>query len=78
MRDICAQMRENSIPVMKSAMVARSAFKVPFRLGSTIYELSELEAKNPEAAIRNAEGFAQEVRDVFLGVETPQEVSAHA
>ena len=78
MRDICAQMRENAIPMMRSAMVERSAFKVPFRLGGTIYELSELEAKNPEAAIRNAESFAQEVRDVLLGVEVPEEVSAHA
>ena len=77
MRDICAQMRENSIPMMTAAMVERSAFKVPFRLGGTIYELSEREANNPEAAIRNSETFAQEVRDILLGVGKTPEVHAH-
>lgn len=33
MRDICAQMRDNSIPMLRTGMVERSAFKVPFRLG---------------------------------------------
>lgn len=74
MRDICTQMRDNSIPMMRSAMVERSAFKVPFRLGGTIYQLSNQEANNPHAAIHNAEVFAQEVRDVLLGVEAAEEV----
>lgn len=78
MRDICDQMRHNGIPMMNSAMVERSAFKVPFRLGGTIYQLSDREVNHPEAAIRNAETFAQEVRDVLLGVNAPQEVEKHA
>ena len=78
MRDICAQMQENSIPMMRSAMVERSAFKVPFRLGGTIYELSEKEAKNPNGAIRNSEDFAQEVRDVLLNTNSSSEVKVHA
>lgn len=76
MRDICDQMRENGIPMLRSAIVERSAFKAPFRLGGTIYELTEKEANNPSAAITNAEAFAQEVRDVLLGREIlPKEVS---
>ena len=59
-------------------MVERSAFKVPFRLGGTIYDLSDREANNPIAAMRDAELFAQEVRDVLLGVETAEEVETHA
>lgn len=70
MRDICEQMRENTIPMMRTAMVERSAFRVPFRLGGTIYDLSSKEANNPEVAIRNSEAFAQEVRDVLLGADT--------
>jgi chromosome partitioning protein len=62
-------------------MVDRSAFKVPFRLGGTIYDLTEKEAANPQAAIDNAEEFAQEVRDVLFGKKTEQgaetEVSAN-
>ena len=40
MRDICEQMRANSIPMLNNAIVERSAFKAPFRLGGTIYELT--------------------------------------
>lgn len=76
MRDICAQMRDNSIPMLRTAMVERSAFKSPFRLGGTIYELTDREAKNPESAIETAEAFAQEIRDVLLG--TPLEYGAQA
>ena len=71
MRDICAQLRENSIPLLSTAVVERSAFKAPFRLGGTIYELTEREANNPAAAIANAEAFAQEVRDVLIGSHLP-------
>jgi chromosome partitioning protein len=73
MREICAQMRENSIPMLTTAVVERSAFKAPFRLGGTIYELSEREANNPDAAISNAERFAQEVRDILIGVRKNEE-----
>jgi chromosome partitioning protein len=67
MRDIFAQLRENGIPLMEGKMVERSAFKVPFQRGGTIYDLTEKEAANPHAAISNAEEFAQEVRDVMFG-----------
>lgn len=70
MRDICLQMRQNSIPMLTTAIVERSAFKAPFRLGGTIYELTDKEANNPSAAIENAESFAQEVRDVLIGTST--------
>jgi chromosome partitioning protein len=74
MRDICDQMRENSIPMLRQAIVERSAFKAPFRLGGTIYELTGREANNPDAAIANAEAFAQEVRDILIGAPTGIEV----
>ncbi len=77
MRDICAQLRENSIPLLSTAIVERSAFKAPFRLGGTIYELTEREANNPAAAIANAEAFAQEVRDVLIGSHLPVEVHSN-
>jgi chromosome partitioning protein len=78
MRDICEQMRQNVIPMMRTAMVERSAFKVPFRLGGTIYDLSGMEAKNPDVAIRNSEAFAQEVRDVLLGADAGNRHEVHA
>lgn len=77
MRDICAQMRDNSIPMLSTAFVERSAFKAPFRLGGTIYDLTEKEANNPGAAIENAELFAREVRDVLIGTPVEMEVPSH-
>ena len=78
MRDICSQMRENGIPMLRTPIVERSAYKAPFRLGGTIYELTEREANNPAAAIGNAEAFAQEVRDVLIGAHTSKEVPTYA
>jgi len=78
MRDICSQMRENGIPMLTTAIVERSAFKAPFRLGGTIYELSAREANNPDAAIKNAEVFAQEVRDVLIKAPNNDEVPTYA
>ncbi|MBB5061456.1 chromosome partitioning protein [Granulicella aggregans] len=75
MRDICNQMRENSIPMLSTAVVERAAFKAPFRLGGTIYDLTEREANNPTAAIENAENFAREIRDVLIGAPLPMEVA---
>jgi chromosome partitioning protein len=78
MRDICSQMRDNSIPMLRTALVERSAFKAPFRLGATIYDLTEREANHPEVAIANAEEFAQEVRDVLIGSNSSAGVAVHA
>ena len=78
MRDICSQMRANAIPMLRTGIVERSAFKAPFRLGGTIYDLTEREAKNPFAAIGNAEAFAQEVRDVLIGPPSNKEMPLYA
>ena len=77
MRDICAQMHENGIPLLRAAIVERSAYKAPFRLGGSIYDLSDREAKNPKAAIENAEVFAQEIRDVLINSQNTIEVDSH-
>lgn len=78
MRDICSQMRDNGIPMLRTPVVERSAYKAPFRLGGTIYDLTEREANNPSAAIDNAETFAQEIRDVIVLARSTAEVHSHA
>jgi chromosome partitioning protein len=57
MRDICAQMRDNSIPMLRTGMVERSAFKVPFRLGGTIYDLSERKASQRIGCVRVGDAY---------------------
>ena len=78
MRDVCTQMRENHIPMLRTSLVERSAFKVPFALGGCIYDLNEREANNPSAAIANAETFAEEIRDILIGAGTKDEVHSYA
>ena len=77
MKDICSQMRENGIPMLTTGLVERSAFKAPFALGGSIYDLNEREANRPAAAIANAETFAQEIRDILIGVEAKDEVHSY-
>jgi chromosome partitioning protein len=66
MREIEAQLREQGIPTLATSLVERAAFKVPFRLGGSIYDLTGSDVRNPESAIRNAEAFAVEVRDCLI------------
>lgn len=66
MREIEAQLRGQGIPMLKTSLVDRAAFKAPFRLGGSIYDLTTSDVRNPEAAITNAETFATEIRDCLI------------
>jgi chromosome partitioning protein len=66
MRDITDQLRAANIPMMRTAMVDRAAFKIPFRVGGSLYDLTSADVRNPAAAIQNAEEFATEVRDCLI------------
>ncbi len=78
MRDIVAQLREHSIPMLRTSMLEREAFRVPFRLGASIYDLAKSDVRNPRAAIDNAEEFAAEIRAVLLVQTEPVGEGAHA
>jgi chromosome partitioning protein len=69
MKDIHAQLRDFGIPLLKTSIMEREAFRVPFRIGASFYKLNRNDVKNPQAAIDNAEAFAQEVRDILAGVD---------
>ncbi|MBB2157910.1 ParA family protein [Gluconacetobacter diazotrophicus] len=66
MRNIKAQLEAAGIPMLKTSMVDRAAFKAPFQLGGTIYSLTPREVRNPQSAVENAEAFATEVRDTLI------------
>lgn len=66
MRDISAQLHDQGIPMLRTAMVDRAAFKAPFRLGGSFYDLTPADVRNPDAAILNAEEFATEIRDCLI------------
>jgi chromosome partitioning protein len=66
MRDIHIQLKELGIPLMKTMIMEREAFRVPFRVGASLYDMTKADVKNPQFAIENAEAFAAEVRDILL------------
>jgi chromosome partitioning protein len=73
MRDIIEQLTSGGIPTMKTTLVEREAYRVPFRMGRGLYSLTPGDVRNPRTAIENAEAFAQEVRQILLdqpGVES--------
>jgi chromosome partitioning protein len=67
MRDIHAQLRDLGIPMLKTSIMEREAFKVPFRIGASFYDLNRSDVRNPRAAIENAEAFADEIREILMG-----------
>jgi chromosome partitioning protein len=66
MKDIHIQLKELGIPLMKTMIMEREAFRVPFRVGAGLYEMTKSDVKNPQFAIENAEAFAAEIRDILL------------
>jgi chromosome partitioning protein len=66
MKDIHMQLKELGIPLLKTAMMEREAFRVPFRVGASLYDLTKSDVKNPQYAIDNAEAFAAEIKDILL------------
>jgi chromosome partitioning protein len=64
MRDIVRQLRDFGIP---TSIMEREAFRIPFRLGAGLYDITPSDVRNPRAAVENAEAFAAEIRDILLG-----------
>ena len=67
MRDIVRQLRDFGIPMLKTSIMEREAFRIPFRLGAGLYDITPSDVRNPRAAVENAEAFAAEIRDILLG-----------
>jgi chromosome partitioning protein len=74
MKDIHTQLKELGIPLMRTSIMEREAFRVPFRVGASLYDLTKGDVKNPQNAIDNAEAFAAEIRDILL--QTPEAQNA--
>jgi len=68
MKDIRSQLLDLGVPMLRTSVMEREAFRIPFRLGSSLYDISKDDVRNPAAAIENAEAFATEVRDILLAL----------
>jgi chromosome partitioning protein len=66
MVELLTQLRAHNVPLLKTEMTDRAAFRLPFSIGGTLYELTKKDTRNPEIAVENAEAFAGEVRDSLV------------
>jgi len=55
------QLAQSNIPVLPVEMIERAAFRAMIQLGGTLYDLTQAEVNNPEAAIDNAEALAKAI-----------------
>jgi chromosome partitioning protein len=55
------QLIKSGIPILPVEMVERAAFRAMIQLGGTLYDLTQKEVNNPQAAIDNAEALAKSV-----------------
>lgn len=65
-RNIEAQLKSKGVPMLRSALMEREAFKAPFRIGGTIYGLDRSDVRNPESAVENAELFVTELKECLI------------
>ncbi len=62
---IAYEFAQNNVPVLKTRLHDREAFRALFSFGGTLAGLDPGNVRNVEAAIRNAQEFAQEVVTVL-------------
>jgi len=65
LRHIEGELERNSIPVFRTMLMERDAFRAPFSFGGTLRSLPDGAVRRPEAAFENAQAYAQEVADVL-------------
>lgn len=65
LRHIEGELQKNGIPVFRTMLMERDAFRAPFSYGGTLRTLPEGVLRRPEAAFENAEAYAQEVVDTL-------------
>lgn len=65
LRHIEAELASNGIPVLRTMLMERDAFRAPFSFGGTLRNLPENAVRRPEAAFENAEAYAQAVIDTL-------------
>jgi chromosome partitioning protein len=70
MKDIHQQLLEAGVPLMQTSLLEREAFRAPFRLGTSFYDVSAADVRNPQSAIDNAQAFAAEVTQILMDVNT--------
>ena len=69
LKHIAAQFETNKVPLLRTRMMQRAAFRALFAIGGTLYELTAADVHNPEGARANAEAVAAEVLEMLRGVE---------
>lgn len=61
LRHILGEFERHDVPVLRTQLMEREAFKALFGIGGSLYELTLEDVRNPEAAQENAQALAREV-----------------
>ena len=61
LRHILAEFERHSVPVLRTQLMEREAFKAIFSIGGSLYDLTADDVRNPEFAQENAQALAREV-----------------
>ena len=61
LRHILSEFERHGVPVLRTQLMEREAFKALFAIGGSLYELTLADVRNPEAAQENAQALAREV-----------------
>lgn len=61
LQHILNEFENHGVPVLKSRMMEREAFRALFAIGGTVYGLTATDVYNPEGAMANAAAVTQEV-----------------
>jgi len=70
LKHILGEFERHAVPVLRTQLMEREAFKALFAIGGSLYELTLDDVRNPEAAQENAQALAREVfHEARSGVE---------
>ena len=61
LRHILGEFERHAVPVLRTQLIEREAFKAIFSIGGSLYDLTADDVRNPEFAQENAQALAREV-----------------
>ena len=73
LRHILGEFERHAVPVLRTQLMEREAFKAIFSIGGSLYDLTADDVRNPEFAQENAQALAREVYARVRGEEVEGE-----
>ena len=75
LRHILGEFERHEVPVLRTQLMEREAYKAIFSIGGSLYDLTAEDVRNPEFAQENAQALAREVYARVRGDADGEEVA---